>query len=95
MDYEFIETQKGGRALLSGGYRYLKRRSTGNSTRRFGVTKTEWQQDKFQYANILDFCFRNSNSDTLPICVPIDESVVKMKVDILRVDILGADILGS
>ena len=24
MDWEFIETQKGGRALLSGGYQYLR-----------------------------------------------------------------------
>ena len=34
MDCEFIETQKGGRALLSGGYRYLRIRK-GNEGREF------------------------------------------------------------
>ena len=34
MDCEFIETQKGGRALLSGGYRYLRIRR-GNEGQEF------------------------------------------------------------
>ena len=36
MDWEFIETQKGGRALLRGGYQYLRIR-TGIEGREFWV----------------------------------------------------------
>ena len=48
MDCEFIETQKGGRALLSGGYRYLKEvqatQPEGSAYQRQNVSRTSFNK---------------------------------------------------